>query len=109
MIRWPKNFVLETNVQYRYNDQVAPGIQKTITLLNGGLTYLFLKEQKGQLKLSVYDLLNENINVWRSTRENLIIDRQLNNMQRYYLLTFTYNIRDFKAGKVGGTQRFFFF
>lgn len=109
VIRWPKNFVLETNVQYRYNDQVAPGIQKTVTLLNGGLTYLFLKDQKGQLKLSVYDLLNENINVWRSTRENLIIDRQINNMQRYYLLTFTYNIRDFKAGKVGGTQRFFFF
>ncbi|MBA2498309.1 MAG: outer membrane beta-barrel protein [Chitinophagaceae bacterium] len=109
VIRWPKNFVLETNLQYRYNDQVAPGIQPTVTLLNGGLTYLFLKDQKGQLKLSVHDLLNDNINVWRSTRENLITDRQLNNLQRYYLLTFTYNIRDFKAGKVGGTQRFFLF
>ena len=109
VIRWPKNFVLESNIQYRYNDLVAPGIQKTITLLNAGLTYLFLKEQKGQLKISAYDLLNENISVVRSTRENLIIDRQMNNMQRYYLLTFSYNIRNFKAGKVGGTQRFFFF
>jgi len=109
VIRWPKNFVLETNIQYRYNDLVAPGIQKTVTLLNAGLTYLFLKDQKGQLKISAYDLLNENISVVRSTRENLIIDRQLNNMQRYYLLTFSYNIRNFKASKVGGTQRFFFF
>lgn len=109
VIRWPKNFVLETNIQYRYNDLVAPGIQKTVTLLNAGLTYLFLKDQKGQLKISAYDLLNENISVVRSTKENMIIDRQLNNLQRYYLLTFSYNIRDFKAGKVGGTQRFFFF
>src|SRR5690606_15571533 len=65
VIRWPKNFVLETNIQYRYNGLVAPGIQKTVTLLNAGLTYLFLKDQKGQLKISAYDLLNENISVVR--------------------------------------------
>ena len=109
VLRWPKNIVWESSLAYRYNSQVAPGIQKTSALFNAGVTFLFLKDQKGQLKLSGFDLLNQNISVWRSTSENSIIDRQINILQRYYLLTFTYNIRNFKAAKVGGSERFFRF
>jgi hypothetical protein len=109
VIRWPKRIVWETSLDYRYNSQAAPGIQKTMALLNAGVTFLFLKDQKGQLKLSGFDLLDQNINVFRYTNENSIIDRQINMLQRYYMLTFTYNIRNFKAGKVGGSERFFRF
>lgn len=109
VIRWPKNIVWETSLNYRYNSQAAPGIQKSVALLNGGIIFLFLKDQKGQLKLSAYDLLDQNTNVYRITNENSIIDRQMNFVQRYYMLTFTYNIRNFNAGKVGGSQRFFRF
>lgn len=109
VIRWPKRIVWETSLDYRYNSQAAPGIQKTVALLNAGVTFLFLKDQKGQLKLSGFDLLDQNINVFRYTNENSIVDRQINMLQRYYMLTFTYNIRNFKAGKVGGSERFFRF
>jgi hypothetical protein len=109
VLRWPKNIVWESSVVYRYTSQVAPGIQKTSALWNAGVTFLFLKEQKGQLKLSAFDLLNQNINMFRFTSENSVIDRQINILQRYFLLTFTYNIRNFKAGKVGGSERFFRF
>jgi hypothetical protein len=109
VVRWPKNIVWETSLTYRYNSNAAPGIQKSIALLNGGLIFLFLKEQKGNLKLSVYDILNQNVNVWRNTSENMIIDRQVNIIRRYYMLTFTYNIRNYSAGKVGGRERFFRF
>jgi hypothetical protein len=109
VIRWPKNIVWETSLTYRYNSNAAPGIQKSVALLNGGLIFLFLKDQKGNLKLSVYDLLNQNTNVSRQTNENAIIDRQINFVQRYYMLTFTYNIRTFNAGKVGGREKFFRF
>jgi hypothetical protein len=109
VIRWPRRIVWESSLNYRYNSQVAPGIQKTIALLNAGVTFLFLKEQKGQLKLSGSDLLNQNISVYRYASENSIIDRQMNMLTRYYMLTFTYNIRNFKGGKVGGRERFFRF
>jgi hypothetical protein len=109
VIRVPKNFVWESSIRYNYNSQAAPGIQRTTALWNGALTYLFLKDQKGQLKLSVFDILNQNINMYRTSSENYITDRQINMLQQYFLLTFTYNIRNFKAGKVGGTQRFFMF
>lgn len=109
VFRWPKNLVFETSVRYNYNSNAAPGIQRTTALWNGAVTYLFLKDQKGQLKLSVFDILDQNTQMFRTSTENYIIDRQMNQMKQYFLLTFTYNIRNFKAGKVGGTQRFFMF
>jgi len=109
VIRWPKRIVWETSLNYNRNPQTTAGVQNNIALLNGGVTVLFLKDDRGQLKFSGFDLLNQNVSVWRTTFENQIVDRQINILQRYFMATFTYNIRNFKSGKVGGTQRMFFF
>jgi hypothetical protein len=109
VIRWPKRIVWETSLNYNRNPQTTAGVQNNIALLNGGVTVLFLKDDRGQLKFSGFDLLNQNVSVWRTTFENQIMDRQINILQRYFMATFTYNIRNFKSGKVGGTQRMFFF
>jgi hypothetical protein len=109
VLRWPKHIVWESSLNYVHNPQTAPGVQKNIALWNAAMTLVFLKDDKGQLKFSAFDLLNENISVFRSTSENQIIDRQINILQQYFMATFTYNIRSFKGGKVGGSERFFRF
>jgi hypothetical protein len=108
VIRMPKNWVWENAIDYRYNPQVAAGISKHVVRWNAGVNYLFLKENKGQLKLSAYDLLKQNRNVYRSLYENSFTDSQSNTLTRYFMLSFTYNIRDFKGGKVGGRNMFYF-
>jgi hypothetical protein len=109
VIRMPKHVVWENLINYNYNPQVAPGIRKSSVRWNAGLSYLFLKEEKGQLKLSVYDLLNQNINVYRYTGENFVTDIQTTTLTRYYMLSFIYNLRNFTGGKVGGKDRSMFF
>jgi hypothetical protein len=109
IVRVPKHWVWESSIDYSYNPQTAPGVRKTNVRWNAGVNFLFLKEDKGQLKLSVYDLLNQNISVSRTTRENYIQDNQTTVLRRYLLLTFTYNIRNFKGAKVGGKDRLFQF
>ncbi|HVK96408.1 MAG TPA: outer membrane beta-barrel protein, partial [Flavisolibacter sp.] len=109
ILRWLKNLVWETSLNYVKNPLTAPGVRRDIALWNAGLTFVFLKDQKGLLKFSVSDLLDQNAYVFRNTTENIIIDRQLNNIQRYFMTTFTYNIRNFKAGKIGGRERLFMF
>ncbi|RYF85620.1 MAG: hypothetical protein EOO00_13990, partial [Chitinophagaceae bacterium] len=104
VVRLPKHWVWESTVDYFYNPQVAPGIGKSNFRWNAAVNFLFLKDDKGQLKLSVYDLLNQNISVSRTVRENYIQDFQSVVLQRYFLLTFTYNIRNFAGPKVGGRQ-----
>lgn len=105
VVRLPKHFVWESSLDYSYNPQTAPGIRKSNLRWNAGLNYLFLKDDKGQLKLSVYDLLDQNISVNRVTRENYIQDNQTTILRRYFLLTFTYNIRSFGA-PAGGQKTY---
>ena len=110
IVRVPKKLVWETNVAYRYNNRVAPGLPKSNLLWNAGLTYLFLKDDRGQLKISVFDILNRNNGYYRYTSQNFIADQQTNVLKRYGLLTFTYNIRTMGGSKkVGGRDRMFNF
>lgn len=110
ILRPLKNFVFETNLRYYNNSNASMGMPESYALWNAGVTFLFLKEQKGHLKLSVYDILNENNDYRRTVSENFINEYRSNVLQRYFLLTFTYNIRTMgEKQKVGGTQRFFFF
>ncbi len=108
IVRLPKRIVWESSLDYNYNPQVVAGMQKSVFLWNAAVNLLFFKQDKGQLKLSVYDLLNQNRSVYRTINENYIRDTESLLLRRYYLLTFTYNIRNFGA-KVGGRNSFMFF
>ncbi|WP_121353871.1 outer membrane beta-barrel protein [Flavisolibacter nicotianae] len=110
IVRLPAKLVWETNVAYRYNSEVAPGLPKENLLWNAAVTLLMLKGDVGMLKLSVFDILNRNNGFYRFTSQNQITDQRTNVLQRYGALTFTYNIRNMGAPKkVGGRDRLFFF
>lgn len=50
------------------------------------------------LRINVYDLLGQNNNVRRNISELYVEDIQSNALQRYYMLTLTYNLRHFSRG-----------
>ena len=108
IIRTPKKLVWESQLEYRYNSNVAPGLRRSYTRINAAVTYLFLKNDRAQLKLAVYDILNQNLDTYRTIQENIVQDFQTTVLKRYGLLTFTYNIRNF-GGKVGGNNSIFRF
>jgi hypothetical protein len=49
--------------------------------------------------LSVYDLLNQNNAISRTNTDSYIQDSQTNVLNRYYMLTFTYNFKKYFAKK----------
>jgi hypothetical protein len=107
IVRYPKRLVWEASYNYWYNSNAAPGLQKSYGRLNAGVTFLFMKDNRGQLKLSVFDALDQNLSAYRNITENQVEDYQTVVLNRYGLLTFTYNIRNF-GGKVGGSSNSFF-
>ena len=111
IVRRPKKFVWETNLAYRYINNLAPGLPKTYIYWNAALTFLMFKEDKGQVKLAVYDILNSNSNSSRLVSGNLITDSRSMVLQRYFMLTYSYNIRSLagQKNKVGGNQQNGFF
>lgn len=109
IVRWPKKLVWETNLLYSYTNQAAPGLPRENVLWNAAVTLLMLKGDVGMLKFTVFDILNRNTGLSRFTRENQIIDEQTNVLHRFAELSFTYNIRNMGAKKVGGKERLLLF
>ena len=60
-------------------------------------TKLF-KNKRGELSLRVYDLLRQNNSINRNVTELFIEDVRTNVLQRYFMVTFNYNIRQFSGG-----------
>jgi hypothetical protein len=110
VVRWPKHFIWESQFSYSYNGSIPSGMPKSNLRWNAALNLTMLKNEVGVLKLAVNDILNRNNNIWVSANRNTITTSENNILGRYFLATFTYNVR--AAGvkkKVGGRERLFMF
>ena len=61
-------------------------------LWNASISKLFLRYNRGELKLTAFDLLNQNIGISRTSNSNYIEDRKVVTLQRYFLLSFTFSL-----------------
>jgi hypothetical protein len=68
-------------------------------LWNMAVGQKFLKGEKGELKLSVFDLLNQNKSITRSVTSSYVQDQINQVLQQYFMLTFTYKLKTFGKGK----------
>jgi hypothetical protein len=91
-----KNVVFTTDLTHQYYEGLSAGYNQNYLLWNAALGYKFLKDQKAEIRFSVNDILKQNTSITRNTTETYIEDVQTNLLQRYFMLTFTYNIKVFK-------------
>jgi uncharacterized membrane protein YgcG len=81
------------------------GYTTSVFLITPSIAKTFLKNKAGELRLSCFDLLNQNQTVSVSTNANQIVNSISNNLKRYLMLTFTYNLRAFGAAQRGQGQQ----
>lgn len=81
------------NQTYNYKDPKVA--DQSFWLWNVSAGKKFLKDQKGELKLSVFDLLKQNKSITRTVAEAYIEDVQSRVLERYFMLTFTYKLKNF--------------
>ncbi len=84
---------------------LAQGFNQNYTIWNMSAGKKFLKSQKGELKLSVFDLLKQNRSITRNITETYIQDVQNQVLQQYFMLTFTYNLRNFGTAAARAANR----
>ena len=110
VLRFPKHFIWETQVSYSYNGSIPNGLPKDMLRWNAAINLTMLKNDAGVIKLSVNDILARNNSIWVNANRNVVTTSQNNILGRYFMATFTYNVRP--AGmkkKVGGRERLFMF
>jgi hypothetical protein len=92
-----KHFVLNSDASYTHYVGLNSAYNPKILLWNAGVGYKFMKNEAAEIRLSVYDLLNQNQSLARNVTNTYIEDIQTQILKQYFMLTFTYNLRNFKS------------
>ena len=97
-----KGWFLQNDVSNQYYSGLSAGFNQSYWLWNANLGKKFGKSQRSELRLGVFDLLGQNQSIQRNVTETYIEDVQNVVLQRYFMLTFTYNLRNFGAAASRG-------
>ncbi|HEU5051489.1 MAG TPA: outer membrane beta-barrel protein [Hanamia sp.] len=107
-----KGFFFQNNLSNESYKGLTDGFNQNYWLWNIAIGQKFLKKQAGELKLSVFDLLKQNKSITRDVTESYVQDQINQVLQQYFMLTFTYKLKNFGKGAStnnndrGGFRRF---
>ncbi|MBP6430703.1 MAG: TonB-dependent receptor [Ferruginibacter sp.] len=106
-----KGWFIQNDFSGNANTGLASGFNQSYWLWNAAIGKKILKKQAGELKLSVFDLLKQNQSISRSVTDTYIQDVQTQVLQQYFMLTFTYKLKNFgtaparQNNREGGGER----
>ncbi|HMH20598.1 MAG TPA: outer membrane beta-barrel family protein, partial [Puia sp.] len=98
----PKGFSMASDLDYIHRSGLPAGYNTSPLIWNAGLAKQFLKSKKATLRMQVFDILKQNTGFARNTGQNNIEDVSYRVLNRYWLLSFTYNISRFAGKSMGG-------
>lgn len=86
---------------------LTEGYNPSFWLWNMAVGKKIFKNRRGELKASVFDLLKQNQSVSRNVSGLEIVDERNTVLQQYFMLTFTYSLKNFgkaNTGRQGGNR-----
>ncbi len=87
-------WILASDFTYTYSGG-SGAYNASVPLMSPSIAKQFLKNKAGELRFSIFDLLNQNQSVSRTVSSGSIVDTKTNVLKQYFMLTFTYNLRNF--------------
>ncbi|WP_259068751.1 TonB-dependent receptor family protein [Mucilaginibacter sp. X4EP1] len=99
-----KNYFGDWTFSYDYTKATNYGYASNLQVTNPNILNLyverrFMKDHRGTIRLSAFDLFNENTGFTSTQTASSITETRVNRLARYYLATFTLRLQKF-AGKV---------
>ena len=94
-----KGLFFNNDLSNEYYKGLSGGYNTNYWLWNMAIGQKFLKNEMGELKLSVFDLLKQNQSITRNVTDSYIQDVKNQVLQQYFMLTFTYKLKTFGKGK----------
>lgn len=94
-----KGWFIQNDISNQSYSGLTGGFNQSYWLWNAGIGKKFLKNQQAELKLTVFDLLKQNQSITRTATDSYIQDVQNQVLQQYFMLTFTYSLKNFGTAK----------
>lgn len=102
-----RGLTISTDATYTAYTGRSTGYNTNVALWNAAISKQVFKNKKGEIKLSAFDLLQENIGIDRNGNANYIEDVQYKILQRYFTAGFNYNLqRPTKGGPTAVIRTF---
>ncbi|WP_338871616.1 TonB-dependent receptor [Spirosoma sp. SC4-14] len=96
-LKLPADFYVNTTLNYRIYKNDRFGFHQQIPIWNASVYRILGKAKKAEIRLSAVDMLNRNIVVSQYAGQNYVQDERIQTLARYFMLSFTYNMRGVSA------------
>ncbi len=98
-VQLPHKFEINTEIEYNLRQKTVVFDQNNnVFLWNGYIGRKFLKNDKGMIRISAYDILNQNKGYNRVINTNVLREDTYQTLTRYFLLSFVWNFSKTPAG-----------
>ncbi|MFD2570696.1 outer membrane beta-barrel family protein [Spirosoma soli] len=94
----PFNFTISTDVYYNRYGGNSASFNQSFTLWNATLAKQLFKQKQAELRFQAFDLLNQNRSIVRNVTDTYVEEVQSQVLNRYFMVSFVYNLRNFGAG-----------
>lgn len=89
-----KGITFRSDLSYQYFDGLSEGFDPNFWLWSMSIGKKVFKNDRGEINISVFDLLKQNQSISR-INEPYIEETQTNVLQRFFMVNFIYNLRNF--------------
>ncbi|HKG07636.1 MAG TPA: outer membrane beta-barrel protein [Pedobacter sp.] len=90
-----KNLTLGYDLTKQINTGFDNGAVRNPMIFRLFTEYKFMKNDMGTIRFEGFDLFDQNSGISRDQFDNVIVDRQVNRLGRYFMLSFIYRVRKF--------------
>jgi hypothetical protein len=90
-------WLIATTFDYTYTNTKIQGFNASVPLLSPSIAKSLFKKKNGEIRFTVFDLLNQNTAVSKNVSTTLSTTTRTNVLTRYAMLTFTWNLNQFPA------------
>ena len=100
----PKKFEIGSNANFMFREQTAIFTSNNnVVKWNAYFSKKFLKKSDLELRVSVFDILNQNIGYARTAQGNIITQNNYNTIRRYGMINLVWNFT-YRPGNAAETE-----
>ncbi len=99
-LKLPKAFYLDVKFKYNRFENESFGFNQEVPILNAFVYKLLGEAKKWELRLSAYDIFNQNRTINQFAGQNFVTSGRIETLARYFLFGVTYNMRGVEVKKL---------
>ncbi len=107
-VKWnfATKYFLESNFDYNLYRNERFGFDQAVPIWNASVRRLIGKDNKLEVRLAAFDLLNKRVSITQEGTQNYVIQASAATLARYFMLSLTYNVRGFETKLKKGNSFF---